>query len=340
MTRFQAIFCRKPPIGLSELGIPIELVSGISTEEDLDRTIQECNIQSELPETSPTENQQSSDYPSPPQQIDLYADPYLEEISQPFPNTLHVYEESHDYYFRSESLPPTPLNSKFPTIELEDSNTPEQREFQSETSINCAVCERETTKAHTCPGCCRYIHSICGRTEGDEGYGSSVWCLRCDLQQRQTNSETQRKGIKRKQIDLHQRMVKANCNHFPDANIGDNILLPITKPDSIAFGKKNMLGVVLSKENDLYSIGTKYGVLDTNYTKNQFDICPSKFLEQEGVPQNRISQRTAMQNASQGVTYLCKCKSCSTSRCPCRKASLVCHSRCHQGKSCLNKSNF
>ena len=44
MTPFQAIFNMKPPIGLSEFGIPIELGSGISTEEDLDRTIQEMLV--------------------------------------------------------------------------------------------------------------------------------------------------------------------------------------------------------------------------------------------------------------------------------------------------------
>ena len=225
--------------------------------------------------------------------------------------------------------------------ELEDSNPyePVHIESHSVTSTKCAVCDKETTKAHSCPGCYRYIHAVCGRTGGEEGYGSSVWCHYCDLQKRQSESETQRRGINRKQESLHQRMLKASCNRFPDANIGDNIILPISKPDSLAFGNKNMLGVVLSKEDELYSIGTKYGVLDTKYSRNQFDICPSKFIEKD-VPHNSIPQRTAMQNASQGVTYLCNCKSCSTTRCPCRKASLVCHSRCHNGKSCFNKPNF
>ena len=99
MTPFQAIFSRKPPIGLSELGIPIELVSDISAEEDLDLTIQELN-HSELPqpENSSAENQMCSNLSSQPQAeyFEFHSDPYLEEISQPLPNTVHVYEESQD----------------------------------------------------------------------------------------------------------------------------------------------------------------------------------------------------------------------------------------------------
>ena len=50
-----------------------------------------------------------------------------------------------------------------------------------------------------------------------------------------------------------------------------------------------MLGIVLGKKEGIYSIGTKYGVLDTKYSRKQFEMYPSRFLVQEDVPQNTIS---------------------------------------------------
>ena len=44
--------------------------------------------------------------------------------------------------------------------------------------LNCAVCYSATTGAHCCPGCKLFIHSICGRSSGEEP--NDIWCLKCD----------------------------------------------------------------------------------------------------------------------------------------------------------------
>ena len=130
-------------------------------------------------------------------------------------------------------------------------------------------------------------------------------------------------------------MLKASNNSLPPARVGDNILLPIEKPDMVTtLGNKNMMGVVVSNNDQMYSIGTSYGILEKQFTRNQFQLCPSKFLKIDNLPTSIIPQSTAMRNASQGVSYSCKCRNCSSSRCPCRKAVTLCNSRCHQGKYC------
>ena len=43
--------------------------------------------------------------------------------------------------------------------------------------FNCVVCYSATTGAHCCPGCKLFIHSICGRSNGDP---NDVWCPKCD----------------------------------------------------------------------------------------------------------------------------------------------------------------
>ena len=97
------------------------------------------------------------------------------------------------------------------------------------------------------------------------------------------------------------------------------------------------MGVIMGKNEDLYAIGTDQGRLDSRYTRNQFDVCPTKLQKIDSVPDSVISQTTAMQNASMFVLQSCKCKNCSNLRCLCKRAKMRCNSRCHDGKACKNK---
>ena len=54
----------------------------------------------------------------------------------------------------------------------------------------------------------------CGRTDGQEGYGTPVWCLRCDIGVNTNEAENIRAGIKRNQTKLHQRMLQSSLKKF------------------------------------------------------------------------------------------------------------------------------
>ena len=43
------------------------------------------------------------------------------------------------------------------------------------------VCQLDTSGAHSCLDCFRYVHIICGRNIGEEGFGSFILCNICDL---------------------------------------------------------------------------------------------------------------------------------------------------------------
>ena len=65
-------------------------------------------------------------------------------------------------------------------------------------------------------------------------------------------------------------MLKSSADRLSTANIGDNILLPIAKPDiMLSIGSKNMMGVVLDKQNDSFSVGTRHGQLESTYTRGR-----------------------------------------------------------------------
>ena len=99
-----------------------------------------------------------------------------------------------------------------------------------------------------------------------------MWCPRCDIEKKREH-EAVRIGLKRKQDILHQRIINSSAKKFAPAHVGDNVTIPIERPDKMnSLGQQNVLGVVTGVSEDVYTIGTKYGTLDSSYTRNQF-VC-------------------------------------------------------------------
>ena len=191
---------------LSDLGIPSELASQIHDEGDLERVINDINnpphfetiSSNHLP--SDANNISSSDIIeetdlTPLHEVELLfqepriQDAYLDDISQPPPEGIHVF------------------SSQAPTSSTAG-------------DLDCIKCGLETSGAHKCYRCLRPIHFICGRQGGEEGYGSSVWCPRCDIEVNREQHEVVRVGIKRKQNVLHQRMISSSAKGMYQHSLG------------------------------------------------------------------------------------------------------------------------
>ena len=327
MTPFEALYNHKPSFGLSDLGIPNELASEIHDEEDLERVINEINnppnsetpISNELP--SAPDKLPSCDIIgqtdlTPIHEVELpfqqpsIQDVYLDDISQPLPEGIQVF------------------SSQIPTSSTAG-------------DLNCIKCGLETSGEHKCYRCRRPIHFICCRPGGEEGNGSSVWCPRCDIEKKREQHEAVRIGLKRKQDILHQRMISSSAKKFAPAHVGDNVTIPIERPDKMnSLGQQNVLGVVTGVSEDVYTIGTTYGTLDSSYTRNQFGLCTSnRFLQPSEIPETTLSQTTVMRNSSLGIVEgsFCRCLNCKTNRCACRKSNRTCNTKCHLGRKCFNK---
>ena len=139
---------------------------------------------------------------------------------------------------------------------------------------------------------------------------------------------------------LHDRMLVSAAKKFCPANVGDNVVVPIPRPDKMtSLAPRNMLGVVTDVSEGSYTIGTRDGTLSTNYTRNQFDVCSSNiFLQPSSIPTVTIAQTSAMRNASLGIdkNSFCRCKYCKTNRCACKKSGRSCGTKCHMGAKCFN----
>ena len=53
---------------------------------------------------------------------------------------------------------------------------------RDERDMLCTYCSEKATGAHRCSLCKKIVHSICGNTDGSEGYGACVICYTCRLE--------------------------------------------------------------------------------------------------------------------------------------------------------------
>ncbi|XP_045456891.1 uncharacterized protein LOC123666917 [Melitaea cinxia] len=119
-----------------------------------------------------------------------------------------------------------------------------------------------------------------------------------------------------KNLVKHAKKMKATSDKsHPPANIGDNVTIPIPDVDKGKGDLRNIIGVILQKNDE-----SILQVADVN----------------QG---SEISLRTAATKHSVGSSQgfvRCSCyKNCSTYRCQCKKALILCNSKCHQRSTSL-----
>ncbi|KAK4326939.1 hypothetical protein Pmani_002543 [Petrolisthes manimaculis] len=97
-----------------------------------------------------------------------------------------------------------------------------------------------------------------------------------------------------------QKMVKRNRRLLTEANVGDNVTVPIPNVDRGRTDPKNLIGVIVERDSqELYKIATKSGVLDGKFSRNQFDICGYAMYSIEDVDmQKTLPLRKAVQEVS------------------------------------------
>ena len=373
MTPFEAVYNKKPSFGLSHLGIAHEFWGSIDTEEDLAVFQREVSgpaaaevRSSELSFDEVDELLSQSSYPvshhSPVPYNSKFRpqiDEYESQIHYPLPVGTLVTEgfespiESNYHPFQTGYHQPelteeseltsnqTQTHHHSPGLPFSQSPTPlRHTEIIPDNNMDCVACGQKTSGVHSCPDCFRFIHTVCGRLVGEEGYGSSVVCPACDLASRKETCSTMRAGIKRSQESLHHRMLNSSSNKFKPAYIGNTVIIPISEPDKVkSLGPRNIIGCITGKDDSTYTVGTSQGTISVAYTRNQFELCHSNLLSIESVPPETVTQTEVTQSASLGITNgsSCRCKFCKTQRCPCEKSGRACNSKCHKDHSCFNK---
>nr|CAH7713569.1 unnamed protein product [Callosobruchus chinensis] len=129
---------------------------------------------------------------------------------------------------------------------------------------------------------------------------------------------------------------------LPSAEMGDTVRLPVPDVDRGRGDPRNVLGVVMAVEDDMYyKIGTEKGTLPQLLTRNQLSICPVPLIAAEKVSgiERSLREIAAASSISGGHGYKrCSCKiKCSSKKCHCKASKTLCNSKCHGGLSCMNK---
>ena len=138
------------------------------------------------------------------------------------------------------------------------------------------------------------------------------------------------------------KMTKLSDKKCLSAEVGDSVKVLVPDVDRSRCDARKILGVITAiDENGSYKIGTKFGAIDTSYSRNQFSICNEPVISIDNVPNEEISLRGCARKSSltgsQGYQR-CGCKSgCARNICSCLRQTKLCTSKCHSSLTCSNK---
>ena len=122
------------------------------------------------------------------------------------------------------------------------------------------------------------------------------------LDKRLQDISNQRKSAREAQLIQAERMVKRARIDLKVGEAGDNVAVPIPMVDRGRGDPRNILGVILDRdENDMYRIAVKAGILTTKFSRNQFDLCPQRLLNDSDVnTEYTVTLRRALKSSASG----------------------------------------
>ena len=88
-------------------------------------------------------------------------------------------------------------------------------------------------------------------------------------------------------------MLRLSNKQFEPAAIGDNVRVQVPEVDRSKCSSRNIIGVVMEidEEKSSYKIGTSQGVLNSMYSRREFEICKERFVSVNDVPSDSTSVR-------------------------------------------------
>jgi len=163
-----------------------------------------------------------------------------------------------------------------------------------------------------------------------------------------------RKLLRRRASDNQQKQADRMKKRYredtiDDLPIGTVVLLHVALVDRSKIDGKLLPCIVVEvTENGKYRLACKAGPLHNVYGRADFLMEKSKLPASYGLDtvlltwrtMNRVSPRAGVSAISMfgGQGHLhCSCKGkCDSNRCACKKAGVLCNSRCHSGHVCKN----
>ena len=139
-------------------------------------------------------------------------------------------------------------------------------------------------------------------------------------------------------------MLTRSGKYLGECEIGDYVTLPIPQVDRSISSAPNLICriVDIDYRYSMYELACEAGVLNILFARNCFEKLESKVLDVKISLEKALSVREAASavdiGGGQGMVK-CNCtKECANLTCTCKKAKLLCNSRCHHNNTkCKNK---
>jgi len=132
-------------------------------------------------------------------------------------------------------------------------------------------------------------------------------------------------------------MVSLSKLRLPAVDIGTNAVVRVPDLDRRRLAPRTVLAVVVDvSSSGLYLLGTKEGLLERLYARNEFTTADNNFIESQDVPSSSLSLRPAsmITSGSKQGFVSCHCKRyCIDKKCKCLSKKM----KCHSNSSCKNK---
>jgi len=157
--------------------------------------------------------------------------------------------------------------------------------------------------------CDQFVHAICGSySEDSEGFGLKVTCNLCV---RKNRINIEQEGAKSGQEQQAQKMVSLSNSRLPAVDIGTNVVVRVPDLDRGCLAPRNVLAVIIDvNSSGLYLLGTKEGLLERLYARNEFTTADNNFIEAHDVLSSSLSLRLAsmITSGSEQGFVSCHCK--------------------------------
>jgi hypothetical protein len=168
--------------------------------------------------------------------------------------------------------------------------------------------------------CDQFVHAVCGSYSKDtEGFGLKVTCNLCV---RKNRINIEQEGAKSGQEQQAQKMVSLSNSRLPAVDIGTNVVVRAPDLDRGHLAPRTVLAVVIDvNSSGLYLLGTKEGLLQRLYARNEFATADYNFIEARDVPSSSLSLWSAsmITSGSKQGFVSCHCKRyCIDKKCKCR----------------------
>ena len=167
----------------------------------------------------------------------------------------------------------------------------------------------------------------------------TVLCLLCAMSKRVKHKRDECKDNVSRQAE---KMIDASVKRFKQADIGDNVLVPVPNVNRGRSDFRNIKGIMTAaKGNGCYIIGAKHGTLKQIYSRNQFiptmdslarldEVLPNKVCLREGARKSQLKVARVTRDISAKKQYVDNDRLCG-------RNGRLCNSKCHSHLMCTNK---